>query len=174
MGVGDLCYKSGGSLAYSKSGSALIYKGTWRAEVEWDGSYSDRFDSNYLYGDYSSKVSDSSTLSWRDDSDIGTNMSYISRYAGPIWVRYLWPTSLSGMSIYTYDPGAQTPPYYLMEFSADYVLLFLVTNWGSYGGGYPVRGFGSSSPSGSFSLLDTNPNLSGVTIASPVITTSWI
>jgi hypothetical protein len=174
MAVGDLCYKSGGSLAYSKvDGESLIYKGTWRFGLSWTGAYGSEFDESPKSADFST----AQTSVWLNHYTPPVYYPPTSFWTyGPIWVRWKRTAPL-GSSLswsrteYTYQGNyVNMYDWYL---SSNYVLIFWIGPWGSYGGGYGVRAFGSSSPSGSFTQIADNTDISN-TIGGVEITTEWV
>jgi len=172
MGLGDLCFKSGGSLAYSKGGSgSLIYRGTWRWTVSWSGTYGTRFDNSPRSSDFTSPQSEVSDFVYPSSS----YPSVINWVQGPLWVRWDRSPYTSIYRDYTSEPTTKDGyvNYYDWHLSSDYLVIFYIGNWSSYGGGYGVRAFGSSSPTGAFTQIADNASASN-DISDVEITTGWV
>jgi hypothetical protein len=172
MGVGNLCYKSGGSLAYSKGGSgSLIYRGTWRWTVSWSGSYSTRFNNSPRSKDYTSAQSAAEDFIYPNSS----YPSVISWSTGPLWIRWDRSPSYSIFASYTSEPTTKDGyvNYYDWHLSSDYIVIFNIGDYSSYGGGYGVRAFGSSSPTGAFTQIADYASAIN-DISDVEITTGWV
>lgn len=173
MGLGDLCYESsGGSLAYSKGGTgSLIYRGTWRWEVSWTGDYGTRFANSPRTQDFSSAQTSVSDFVFPDSYP-----SWIYWLPGPRWVRWDRTPYTSILQFRSTEPTSKDGyvNYYDWYLSSDYLVVFSVGNWSSYGGGYGVRAFGSSSPSGAFTQIATNSTLSDLDIGNVEIDIGWV
>jgi hypothetical protein len=150
--VNDLCYKSGGDLAFSKlDAQSLIYKGQWTLTISWTGSYG----SNNGFA-----TSPSSTVYSGPQTDVGIRkdpwfdnyrMCWIRWFNGPCWLDWGAGGLFDNVKFYSSCPT--TWKWYIPY---DYVVLFyLVPNLGLFPG-WGVGAFGSTSPTGPFVRVESD------------------
>jgi hypothetical protein len=170
MGLGDLCYRSDGYLAYSKlNGSSLIYKGTWGFTLSWSGT----FESGRAFnsGSVSHSGSPQSSYSWQCETSESPYIFYVVLFTSERWHQ----TGQYGFGTYTSEPTAwPTPPDPQIWYAPYCSVLFYRSNWSSYGGGFGVSTFSnySSGIGGSYTLTDDNTDYSS-SIGSVGVSVGW-
>ena len=170
MGLGDLCYKSGGSLAYSKvDGESLIYKGTWGFTLSWSGTSQNGVAFNA--GSVSYSGSPQSDYSWT--CELVGYYYCIALNTAEVW----WQTGAYGFSRYCdHEPTPwRAPPEPQIWYTPRCSIVFYRSNWDSYGGGFGVRAFSNSSSdiNGDYSQTDNNANYSCSIGSVGVIDVGW-
>jgi hypothetical protein len=163
MAVGDLCYKSGGSLAYSKvDGESLIYKGTWTLTIDWTGD----FDNGHAFsaGTASYTGTPITSKAWDFELDGGVYRYKLWWSDAELWVRagIVWTSEPSGYP--------QAGDWYVPANS----IVFVRAPWSSYGGGFNIVSFSNSSsdPEAAYSVEDSNGDYT-CDVANVTLTIGW-
>jgi len=137
MGVGDLCYKSGGDLAYSKTDSlSLIYRGTWWLRISWTGSYNN----GQVFEGHSATYSTANRLT--TCRDIAFNQNQYGVF----------------LCQFIIDPSSNSPFPDLFT-TLKHTVHFMYYDF-AYGNHFSIRAFTNDSedPSDAYSQIYTNPS----------------
>jgi len=145
MSLGDLCFTTGGALAYSKTGSALIYKGQWKITITWTGT----FDSGHAFNAGTCNTTSATPLTsyeWQFEYD--TQSGDAKRYkllwsTVPLYVSYRYEPGYYYYIIIDTSPFTPTSGWEYWEIPANAILFYRSNGTAAYGFG--IRAFSNSS-----------------------------
>jgi len=165
MGFGDLCFKPGGDLAYSKvDDSSLIYKGQWRITIDWTGSYY----SNTAYGAHTAVYTGARVSSHEWTFEGGSTGGFRLLWSdSEVWVK----NYLVGQSVFFTEPES-----YDAHIEGNAIVFYFLGYYVGYHGFIGSCFSNSSSdPEAAYSQVYTSPvNPSRWTIADVSVTLAWV